>query len=158
MGLGPASSPDAPLDLSGAALNNGLDERVGAGASPTAHGDTATAAAVLAPGSPPSPAASYNGGEQMQPADSKRSLASEGSELGKEDSTAGSIYDSAASMSGSGSSGLVPHYDANQDVVLRLEFLRAKEIKVRGIELARTTGPLLPSLASVCACLLQQVT
>ncbi|KAL4431078.1 hypothetical protein ABPG75_006334 [Micractinium tetrahymenae] len=142
----PAGAAGAALAPSLGAQHNGQqDGRAGAAGSPTGHLDSpATAAAVAAPGSPPSPSASSNGGEHMPPAESKLSLASEGSELGKEGSTAGSVYDSASSTagSGSGSSGLAPHYDANQDVILRLEFLRATEVKaiIRTVRVAVVAG------------------
>ncbi|KAL4431079.1 hypothetical protein ABPG75_006335 [Micractinium tetrahymenae] len=150
MATGPEGAAGAALAPSlGAHDNEQHDGRAGAAGSPTAHltSPATAAAAVAAPGSPPSPpspSASSNGGERMQPVDSKLSMASEGSELGKEGSTAGSVYDSASSTAGSGSggSGLAPHYDANQDVIMRLEFLRAKEIKaiIRAVRVAVVAG------------------
>lgn len=135
MSPAPAGALGASLAPSREAQRDGESNgRAGAAGSPTAHLDSAGGgAAVAAPGSPPSPAASSNGVKHMHPAESKHSLASEDSELGKEGSSAGSIADSSSAGSGSGSSGLSPHYDANQDVILRLEFLRAAEIKVGGV-------------------------
>lgn len=82
----------------------------------------------------------------MPLSEDKHSLVSDGSEVGKEGSSAASVADSSDSStvgSSNGSSGLSPHYDANQDVILRLEFLRTAEIKVRGIPSAGSASPLL---------------
>lgn len=132
MGLGPAGTQDALLAPPGATpQGRERDGRAEAAGSPTAHLDSAAVgfAAVVPPGTPSSPAAVSNGGEHVQPGPFS---ASEGSELGKESSADGSVFESSTgSTSGSGSGGLAPHYDANQDVILRLEFLRAKEVKVR---------------------------
>ncbi len=80
----------------------------------------------------------------MPLSEDKHSLVSDGSEVGKEGSSAASVADSTDSGtvgSSNGSSGLSPHYDANQDVILRLEFLRTAEIKVWGVSRAGGVAP-----------------
>ena len=129
MDSAPAGAPLAP---SGEAQENGEQERrAAAPGSPTSHlGSADAGAAVVVASTPPTPPSFTDSGEHMHPAESKLSMDSEDSELGKDGSNAGSVADS----SGSRGSGPSPHYDAKQDVILRLEFLRAKEIKVwRGV-------------------------
>ncbi|KAL4421963.1 hypothetical protein ABPG77_010986, partial [Micractinium sp. CCAP 211/92] len=100
--------------------------------SPAAHLHSADsgAAAVSAPSTPSSLVALTNDGEHVPLSQAKHSLASNGSGVGKEGSIAGSVADSSASSNAGGASGsLAQHYDADGDVILRLEFLRPTEMK-----------------------------
>ncbi len=154
MGPALAGAPGASPGPGGAAEQIGEPYgRTEAAGPPRAHldlpaGGTAVSAA---PSTPASPAAFANGAEHTTFAEGKQSLASEGSELGKEGSTIGSVADSTDSTGGSSGS-LAPHYDANQDVILRLEFLRTTEIKVWGVPSAGSASPAgcRCAVASVC--------
>lgn len=152
MGPALAGAPGASPGPGGAAQQIGEPYgRTEAAGPPRAHLDLPAGGAVsAAPSTPASPAALANGAEHTTLAEGKQSLASEGSELGKEGSTIGSVTDSTDST-GASSGSLAPHYDANQDVILRLEFLRTTEIKVWGVPSAGSARP------SVCRCAVASV-
>ncbi len=132
--------------------------------SPAAHLHSADSgvAAVAAPSTPSSLVALTSDGEHVPLSQAKHSLASNGSGVGKEGSIAGSVADSSASSNAGGASGsLAQHYDADGDVILRLEFLRPTEMKVRISSLRgldHRTAPFSVRLPSMRAWLSQRLT
>lgn len=113
-------APDAAEDLLSAPVEAALAE--------------ATAAPPVAEGSPnplPSSNGLQDGGANgLQHGSSDASTFSSDAKLEHKPSTASSEADSEAS-SAAQSAGMSPHYDAAGDIILRLEFLRTPEFKVR---------------------------
>lgn len=140
---GPSASPETLLSAAGqlnqpdgdaTAQRLGSDGGGSGGASPGLYVSLGSPAngpgpAVYSPSTPlESPKASSHtpSSPKLQPADSARSLASGDGSVDVGGSEAGS-----SEASGSTGSSLSPHYDDKRDIILRLEFLRTPEVKVR---------------------------